>query len=191
MSPAELYDKLRYVKASRENRMKYALMVLNEPILMEPLMNIMFKVEDKISSRAAWVFEFVCKENLEAILPLLDKFTKGLKQVHLDSTVRPVAKVCELLVIAYFSKKENRIKTTISSIHKDRIVEACFDWMITEQKIAPKAYAMNSLYLLGKEFDWIHPELITILQQEYPNESSGYKARARHIIGQIKNKQPN
>ena len=59
--------------------------------------------------------------------------------------------------------------------------------MITDQKIAPKAYSMNSLFLLGKEFDWIHPELALILERDLHMQSSGFKARARHILKKIKN----
>ena len=59
--------------------------------------------------------------------------------------------------------------------------------MISDEKIAPKAYSMNSLYLLGIEYDWIHPELAMILERDFQMQSSGFKARARHILKKIKN----
>ena len=58
--------------------------------------------------------------------------------------------------------------------------------MDKREKIAPKAYAMNSLFLLGKDIDWIHPELVTILERDFQMQSSGFKARARHILKKIK-----
>ncbi|CAN0487281.1 unnamed protein product [Hapterophycus canaliculatus] len=145
-------------------------------------------VDDKISCRAAWVFEFMCSEHLEASIPYLDKFTENMHRVHLDSAVRPVAKVCEYLIKAYYSKQDNTIKNTLLDKHKEKIVEACFDWMINDEKIAPKAYAMNSLYLLGSDYDWIHPELVMILERDFQIQSSGFKARAKHILKKI-NKQ--
>jgi len=42
------------------------------------------------------------------------------------------------------------------------------------------------LFLLGKDIDWIHPELLQILERDFPNLSAGFKARARHIIKKIK-----
>jgi len=182
----QLYKELNYVNHSREKRLLYANLVIGNPELVRPLLEILFDVDDKISPRAAWVFEFMCNERLEDIIPHLDFFTENISKVHLDSTVRPVAKICEYLTKAYYSKEKNAIKSNLSQIHKERITEACFDWMINDEKIAPKAYSMNSLYLLGTEYDWIHPELAIILERDFQMQSSGFKARARHILKKIK-----
>ncbi|WP_179020324.1 adenylosuccinate lyase [Winogradskyella forsetii] len=186
MTKAELYQELRYVNHSREKRLQYAKLVIDNPELIPTLLDILFDVDDKISCRAAWVFEFMCGEKLEAIVPYLNTFTENLSKVHLDSAVRPVAKVCEYLVKANYSKTDNAIKTHLTETHKEKIIEACFDWMINDEKIAPKAYAMNALFLLGHEYDWIHPELAIILERDFQMQSSGFKARARHILKMIK-----
>ncbi|WP_296386462.1 adenylosuccinate lyase, partial [Winogradskyella sp.] len=177
---------LNYVNHSREKRLYYANMVIDNPELVTPLLEILFDVNDKISCRAAWVFEFMCGEKLEEIIPHLDFFTENISKVHLDSAVRPVAKICEYLINANYSKYNHAIKSHLSEIHKEKIIEACFDWMINDEKIAPKAYSMNSLYLLGTEYDWIHPELVIILERDFQIQSSGFKARARHILKKIK-----
>lgn len=186
LTTEQLYNELNYVNHSREKRLHYANLVISQPNLIPKLLTILFTVDDKISCRAAWVFEFMCGENLEAIIPYLDRFTQNIHKVHLDSAVRPVAKVCEYLVTANYAKTNNAIKTALNSDHKEKIVEACFDWMINDEKIAPKAYSMNVLYLLGKDIDWIHPELVMILERDYQMQSSGFKARARHILKKIK-----
>nr|WP_262920473.1 adenylosuccinate lyase [Hanstruepera flava] len=166
--------------------MYYANLVIDNPNLIPKLLEILFMVDDKVSCRAAWVFEFMCGENLEAAIPYLDTFTENFGKVHLDSAVRPVAKVCEYLTKAYYSKTDNKIKMALTPKHKERIIEACFDYMINDEKIAPKAYAMNTLFLLGQDYDWIHPELALILERDYQMQSSGFKARARHILKKIK-----
>jgi hypothetical protein len=165
--------------------MKYAQMVLNDPSLYPKLLDILFRIDDKVSCRAAWVLEFVCGKDLESFIPYLELFTKDVGKVHLDSAVRPVAKICEYLVLAYYSKKDNPVKKALKPIYQERIIEACFDWMINDEKIAPKAYSMNSLYLLGQDHDWIHPELKSILERDFQMQSSGFKARARHILAKI------
>ncbi|MFP4845752.1 adenylosuccinate lyase [Winogradskyella sp. PE311] len=185
MTKDQLYKELNYVNHSREKRLHYANLVIDNPELVQPLLTILFSVDDKISCRAAWVFEFMCGENLDKIIPHLTFFTKNISKVHLDSAVRPVAKVCEYLIKAYYDKTENKIKNALTQTHIDTIVEACFDWMINDEKIAPKAYAMNSLYLLGNDIDWIHPELALILERDFQMQSSGFKARARHILRKI------
>ncbi len=185
MTTEQLYEELNYVNHSRENRKKYAHMVIERPELYPKLLNILFMVDDTISCRAAWVFEFACGENLEASIPYLNTFTTNVGKVHLDSAVRPVAKVCEYLVKAYYSRQDNPIKAALTPEYQERIIEACFDWMINDEKIAPKAYSMNSLYLLGRDHDWIHQELKIILERDFQMQSSGFKARARHIIAKI------
>ena len=186
MTKTELYKELNFVNHSREKRLKYAYLVIDNPELVTPLLEILFEVDDKISCRAAWVFEFMCGERLKEIIPHLNTFTENISRVHLDSAVRPVAKVCEYLIKAYYSNIDSTFKMYLTETHKERIIEACFDWMINDEKIAPKAYAMHSLFLLGHEYDWIHPELAIILERDFQMQSSGFKARARHILKKIK-----
>lgn len=186
MTKDQLYIELNYVNHSREKRVHYANLVIKQPELIAPLLEILFDVNNKISCRASWVLEFMCSKKHVAILPYLDTFTNDLSKVHLDAAVRPVAKICEYIIKAYYNKYELPFKNHLTETHKEKIIEACFDWMINDEKIAPKAYSMNSLYLLGTEYNWIHPELAIILERDYEIQSSGFKARARHILKKIK-----
>ncbi|HLT34054.1 MAG TPA: hypothetical protein VKZ98_09715 [Aquaticitalea sp.] len=186
MTTDELYAKLSYVTHSRENRRMYANLVISNPAMFPKLLNILFMVDDEVSCRAAWVLEFLCGEKCDAIIPYLDVFTEHINKVHLDPAVRPVAKICEYLVTAYYSKEKNLIQDSLTHEHQEKIVEACFDWLINDEKVAPKAYAMHTLFLLGKDFDWIHPELKLILERDFQVQSSAFKARARHILKKIK-----
>ncbi|WP_298238864.1 adenylosuccinate lyase [uncultured Algibacter sp.] len=186
MTTAELYNELNYVNHSREKRLYYANLVTDNPDLIPKLLDILFMVDDKISPRAAWVFEFMCNNDIEIIIPYLNMFTKNMKRVHMDSAVRPIAKICEFLAKSYTSKTNNNIKNVLTETHRERIIETCFDFMINDEKIAPKAYSMNALFLLGKEYDWVHPELVLILERDFQIQSSGFKARARHILKKIK-----
>lgn len=186
MTTEALYQELNYVNHSREKRMYYANMLLNDESLIPKTLDILFRVDDKISARAAWILEFMCGENLEALLPYIDSFTTNMNKVHLDPAVRPVAKICEYIAKAYYSKEDNVFKQNLTQKHIERIVETCFDYMINDEKIAPKAYSMNTLFLFGNDIDWIHPELALILERDYQMQSSGFKARARHILKKIK-----
>jgi len=186
MTYKNLLNELSYVNHSRKNRAKYAQMVLKNPDLVPLLLQILFEVDSKISCRAAWVLEFVCKTNISVILPYIDTFTAQLSKVHLDSAVRPVAKICEYLITYYVDKKVIPLKPQLKPVHLERIIAANFDYLIGNHKVAPKAYAMQSLFWLGFQFAWIHPELQLILEREYTNGSAAYKARARKILKQLK-----
>jgi len=182
----QLYKELNYVNHSKEKRLYYANLMTNTPHLIPKLLDILFMVDDKMSPRAAWVFEFMCNHNIETIIPYLDRFTEHLHNVHLDSAVRPVAKICEMIAKAYTSRFDNKIKRVLNSKHKERIIETCFDYLINDEKVAPKAYGMVALFLLGKEYDWVHPELILILERDFQQQSAAFKARARHILKKTK-----
>ncbi|WP_370478195.1 adenylosuccinate lyase [Tamlana flava] len=186
MTTAELYNELNDVNQSREKRLFYANMVIGNPDLLPKLLDILFDVEDKMSERAAWIFEFVCRKNINLIIPYLDTFTENMGKVSRDSAVRPVAKICELVVLAYCDKADNPIKWALTNTHKERIIETCFDYMINNEKVAPKAYAMSALNLLGKDYDWVHPELKLILERDFYEQSAAFKARAKHILNKIK-----
>lgn len=186
MTTEALYKEISYVNHSSEKRRLYANLVLAEPELLPQILDILFMIDDPISCKAAWVFEFVCAENLDLALPHLDQYTTDISKVHLDPAVRPIAKVCEYLTKSYYTEQNQKVKAALLLTHKERITETCFDWLINDAKIAPKAYAMSSLFLLGTEFSWIHPELQLIIERDYQIQSSGFKARARQILLRIK-----
>lgn len=186
MTKNELHKYLNHVNSSRESRIKYANMVLNNISVLPKLIDILFMADDAVSCKAAWVLEFVCDRKRDAIVPFLDTYTSNIHIIHLDSAVRPVAKICEFLVKDYYLEEDNSIKKALKPIYQERIIETCFDWMITDQRVAVKAYAMNTLFLLGKGFDWVHPELILILERDFNSSSAAFKARARHILKKIK-----
>ncbi len=160
-------------------------LILSDPRLISSLLDIVFKVDDPISSKASWVLEFTVKEKLSYIFDYLDRFTANIKHLHLDSSVRPIAKICELLIVSYFSKTKNKTKQVLTDEHLEKFATTCFDWLIGDYKVATKAYSMTSLFLLGQKFDWIHPELKLVLEQNYATGSAGYKARARKTLEKI------
>jgi len=170
------------VTSYREYRIKYAELVINDKSLFLPLLELTFDESNKASVKVSWVLDFVSREKLEWFYPYLDFFTDNISKVKHDSIVRPIARICELLAKAYNSKNNLTIQNYLTKSHIDKIVETGFDWMISDQKVAVKAYTMEALFLFGKEIDWVHGELKLILQQEISNGSPAYKARAKKIL---------
>jgi len=169
--------------AKRENRQRIANIVLEQAFLFEELVTITFWIDKKISIKAAWVLEWICThQNLDFILPYLKEFTSKISSLKFDSAIRPCAKICEHLATAYYAKSANKTKEILTLVHIDAIVETGFDWLITPQKIAVRAYTMNTLYLFGLEKEWIHPELKHLIETKIIHESKGTKARGKHVI---------
>lgn len=171
----------------RENRQRVANIVLENKHLFKELIAITFDVENSVSIKAAWILEWICTHHhLEWMVPYFDEFSSKIKNVKFDSAIRPCAKICEHLAIAYYSKTENDIQKNLTVIQIDTLVETAFEWLITPQKIAVRAYTMTTLYFFGLEKRWIHPELKHLIESKIIHESKGTKARGKHILNLIK-----
>ena len=160
--------------------------ILDNPESIRPLLEIIFMGEDPISNRATWVLDYVLQRRLSYLYPHLDLFTAKLGKVRMDSSVRPLAKACELLAKSYYSDEVGHAKDTITDTHLERIATASFDWLIGDYKVAAKVFAMTTLLLIGQQFKWIHPELKLILEQNYALGSAGYKSRAGKTLDALK-----
>lgn len=176
--------------AKKDNRQRVADIVLEDQNLFNDLVTLTFIVDDKISIKAAWVLEWICTHHqLHWILPHLDTFSSKISTLKFDSAIRPCAKICEHLANAYFSKNTNEVKKNLKDNHIDAMIETGFYWLITPQKIAVRAYTMNSLYLFGLHKDWVHPELKHLIETKIIHESKGTKARGKHILELIEKHQ--
>jgi hypothetical protein len=179
---SEFQKNLNYVTGHRANRQKYADEVLDNPELYAELVQLCFQNSDKNAPKAFWILEFVCYQKLEWLADYLDYFCSNIKNLKDESAIRPAAKICQLLVLSHYQKKE----VSLSLNHLEEIIESSFDWLINDIKVAPKAYSMRTLYILGQHYDWIHPELKTIITKDFPNHTAAYKAVAKEVLKKIK-----
>jgi hypothetical protein len=81
------------------------------------------------------------------------------------------------------------VKEKLQEKHIDAIIETGFDWLITPQKIAVRAYTMQTLFMFGLQKDWVHTELKHLIETKIINESKGTKARGKHILKLIEKHQ--
>lgn len=182
MMASEFQKNLDYVTGHRANRQKYADEVLNNLELFSELIQLCFQISNKNSSKACWILEFVCYQKLEWLTAHLDFFCSQIKNLKDESSIRPAAKICQLLVFSHYKEK----KAVLSEKHLEEITESSFDWLINDTKVASKAYSMRTLYLLGQHYDWIHPELKIIITKDFPNHSAAYKAVAKEVLKKLK-----
>lgn len=180
-----LQFKLENLKAYRKDRKELANLILNEPDLFKQLLDICFKFDDDISYKAAWVLEMVCLENIKLLIPHLDRFIDNLPKVHKHQSVRPMAKICEELTLRCYSKRASSLQFVLTKQQREQLTEICFDWLITNQKVAAKAYAMQCLFLLGADFKWIHPELKILLNKDFQSQQPAFRSRAKHILKKL------
>ena len=170
----------------RGERLQAADRIRKEPASIPLLLEFIFDSEEEYGFKGGWALDLTLQQELNLILPYLDQFTAGLSRLTHESAIRPMAKICEALCLNYYKEKDPEFRSVLKKRHREIMAEACFDWLIGEHKVAPKAYAMVALCELGKEFIWIHPELQLVIQKNYEAGSAGYKARARRVLDEIK-----
>lgn len=186
MTKEEIINELIATKCDpRNHRNRLYRLVENGKHNVRELLELSFEKKDYLSFRAGRVLEFICKKSLDPIVPHLDYFTQNISMVAHHSTRREMAKICELIAINYNKKETSLLKSCITQKQKDMIVEACFDWMISDEKVAIHAYSMQILFILGKENNWIHTELKQILVDNIAFGSKGYVVRAKKILQAI------
>ncbi len=173
--------------ALRVNRLRVASVFFQQPELFFDLLKICFETDYKLHHKAMWTIEMILEKDLDSIIPHIDYFTQNIHKLKHESAIRPTAKICKWIAEAYVKKHKTAFVTHVKPIHIERIVETGFDWMITETKVAAKAYTMDTLYYFGclnfENYDWIHHELKNIVLQNSSKESSAYKAHGRQILG--------
>ena len=185
MTSETLIEKLNYTNARRDSRSHLAKWVLGKPEVFPELINLCFQTNSNVSYKAAWILEFLCLERLDLLYPHLDSYFENLPKVNKDQAVRPLAKICELLAVQCYKAKSPELSKHLKDAHKQTMIECCFDWLITQQKVACEVYAMSALYYLGTEFNWIHGELKTIIEANINQRTSAYKARGKKVLVQI------
>ena len=155
------------------------------PELTGKLLQEVFEQDTTEVFNASWVFDHLMRKKLVYLLPHLDTFTKGLAQLENESGIRPMAHICELLCEAYFKTKDPVFTQNLTVEHLNKIMTACFEWFIGEHKVAAKVFAMSSLYYLGSKFDWIHPELKMLLEDNITQGTAAYKNRAKKTLDKL------
>lgn len=179
--PSEFEKKIDSVTALRAVRYEYTREILQNQPLFPELLELCFQFSNENAPKAFWILELVCYEKLEWLVPYLDYYCLNIKQLKNDSSIRPASKICLVLAVSHFKKKE----IILSEIQLQQLTETCFDWLIKNTKVASKCYCIRALHLLGNHFNWIHPELKIILDKEYKNHSAAYKAVGREILKKI------
>lgn len=182
-----LKDKLNQVDSSRNKREAIACWLAENPQYIKSVFDNCFNEESEHLIAAAWALEIICEKNPHLFLKYKDLFFEKLVGIKNDSAVRSCAKICEMLCTYHYQQKVEGFTEILDKAERKTLTECCFNWLITDQKVACQAPAMECLYFLGMDNDkqWIYPELKNILIKDAAYKSAGYKARARKILNKI------
>jgi hypothetical protein len=188
MTPQILKTHLNTGRLNKERIEGLVQELLIRPELTESLLEEVFAQDAaRDSFNASWVFDHLMRKKLDFLLPHIDRFIEGTAKLKTESCMRPMAHVMELLNEAYFLQRKPTYLKCISKDHHETMVTICFDWLINEHKVATKVFAMTSLYYLGERFEWVGPELKSVLELQIADGTAGFKNRGGKILNKLKN----
>lgn len=136
MKPELIKEHLQ-INTKPENRKLFTQLLLFDDEILSNVVNIAGEKNSKTSSKASRALEFVVQKSIDRILPFLEDIFKISKESNNDSVIRPMAKILEIITLAYFYENST---VYLSEEQLQQITSICFEWMITEQKIATQAY---------------------------------------------------
>lgn len=180
-----LATELEKVTGYLKDRRAVGLFIADNPEWMPHLLDFCVGSDINLSFKACWVLEQAYLAKPEILYPHLDAFIKNLQQLRHESAIRPMAHLVEEICISYFRRKNADLMISIHENQLETLTETCFDWLINDEKVAAKAYAMGSLYWLGKKFAWVNPELKRVLSEDMSNHTNAYKSKANKVLAML------
>ena len=178
---ATFSEQLSKINAGTDNRNRMRDFVLKQPEYLEELIAFGTDLNNKNHHKGVWIIEMIAEHQTELLIPFIDTICQTISEFKNDSAIRGISRV------AYFLSTSDTIK--LSEFQHEKLTEICLDWLIRDERVACKVYAMKTLEHFGKKEAWIAEELRNILDRDYQYQSAGYKAAARNILRQaIKNK---
>lgn len=179
-----VYKNVKDSTAHRPSRDFNANFIIENLDLLPDLMGILLDANDKNHHKACWISELIFEKNITWLSPYLDIFCQTLATYSNESALRSLSKIC-LFSANYHMKKLKSGEKFLTENQLELMTEACFDWLISDKKVATKAYAIRALFQFGKLQDWVYPELQMILEQQYPSGSAGFQFACKEILEKI------
>ena len=102
------------------------------------------QINNENSNFSARILEITIKENIEVIIPYLAIFCDLLNKLTFKPAIRSCSKICELLMIEFFIKKNLKIIPSIQNKDLEKIVDKAVNaYKIRGRKVL-KAIKTNS-----------------------------------------------
>ncbi|WP_035654862.1 hypothetical protein [Flavobacterium saliperosum] len=173
-----LFHRFEKSNASTENRNGLRDYIFKNPSQLPDLIAFGTDLSNKNHHKAVWIIEMIAESKTEMLLPYLDRICETLSKYKHESAIRGMSRT------AYFLGTSEKI--TLNESQQEKLIEICLDWLIRDERVAPKVYAMKALSHFGKKQDWINETLKEIIERDYAHQSAGYKAAAREVLRKIK-----
>lgn len=184
MTISELKSQLQSLIAYKTERVRIGKAAIDHQLLSDLIK--LCRPESGVSHQACWCLEQSYLTQPDCLNNDLDEFSSLFELEINSSGMRPLCKIASLLTHRFYSKNDQALKTLLKSDYRERMLNGCFNQLITSDKAANLAFSINALYELGKEYDWVYEQLIPILQQKLDEGyTAGFQSIARKTLKKL------
>jgi hypothetical protein len=150
-----------------------ASMVYDEPSLLNLLIEVAWMDRNPWSERASRVVCTCCCRFPELLKPFGAQIVQRLKKTRSEGVIRNFLKIMA----------EAPVKLT----NKDKsvLLNLCFDFLTGNFAVSVKVFSMQILYNLSLEIPEIKRELYSIIEDQFPESSAGFKNRGGKILKKL------
>ncbi len=185
MNSRQLLEDLKTLKAYKDERVRLGTLAIENNLL--PQLIGYCKAESEVSHQACWSLEqsFLIYE--EQCYPYFIEISKLYLEPINASGMRVLTNIASICLKKFYSPRKHVIENYLTQEMRENMLEGCFRSLIEDVgKTANMAYATRALFELGKEYDWVHPELIIAIEQTIERDpGSGYRACGKDTLKKI------
>ena len=181
MTKAQWADKVALISARLEERKALGNEILKNPECVSYSLELIKQQDSLLATNASYGLDIELRKRIELLQPDLSLFLEVLDLNKIETVSRILAKICELLTAASIKKKT----IVLNASEQQQIIARCFDWLITNEKVAVKVFAMQSIYNLKDTKPWIQDELKAQLTLQYDSSTAAFKSRASKLLADL------
>lgn len=150
-----------------------ASMVYDEPLLLKLLIEVCWLDKDPWSNRASRVVSVCCCRFPDLLKPYASSIINNLIALNSEGVIRNLLKI--------FAE----VPIKLSNKNKSILLNLCFDYLSMSNAISVKVYSMQILCNLSDEIPAIKRELYSLIEEQLPESSPGFKSRGEKIMKKL------
>ncbi len=172
VTPAAELEKYLLDLAPGMSKEQLAELIGSSPETYRSLVQLSFSGKKPVDWRAAWIADYLAEIRSPLAEPHLDTILQQMKLTLPGGVLR-----CYLRLLSRYP---------IPEAHQGVITDLCFESLSRESiPVAVKVHAMEILTRFSETYPELKNELVLILREQMVNNSTGFKSRARKIIGRL------
>jgi hypothetical protein len=139
----------------------------------DELFGLFLHDEYRVLQRAAWPVSYCVTGHPAFINKHWKQFINNLKRPGLHASVKRNS----IRLLQYLE---------IPVKYHGAIMNICFSYLeSTAEPLAVKVFSMSVLGNMAKKYAEIKPELILIIEDQLPQQTAGFKSRAKKVLNQL------